>query len=244
MDDPTVMLAATKDRPAGWSRPAQLEMDVAFEAISGPHYAVGGAQGHFEQTGRVSGTISLGDERWDVDGFGVRDKSWGPRTWQAPSGTAAKAAGPAAVERGCFLNWFSMNFGADLALGGRLRPHGRRHVPRQGLDPARRRDARPRGGHDDDRVRPDEPAAARDGAAARRPTARGASIVVDGTVLTICPTKIPRRDGVTFVNEGLARFETDGRVGFGIAEHWHAVAATAQCQRTVWSSIEPNLRSQ
>lgn len=51
----------------------------------------------------------------------------------------------------------------------------------------------------------------------------GRQIVVDGTVLTICPTKIPRRDGVTFVNEGLARFETDGRTGFGIAEHWHAV---------------------
>ena len=52
---------------------------------------------------------------------------------------------------------------------------------------------------------------------------RGATIVVNGTVLTICPTKIPRRDGVTFVNEGLARFETEGRVGFGISEHWHAV---------------------
>ena len=99
-------------------RTAQLDMDVAFEALSPPHYAVGGAQGHFEQTGRVTGTIRLGDERWDVNGYGVRDKSWGPRTWQAPSGTAAKAAGPAAVERGCFLNWFSMNFGADLALGG------------------------------------------------------------------------------------------------------------------------------
>ncbi len=51
----------------------------------------------------------------------------------------------------------------------------------------------------------------------------GTSIVVDGSVLTICPTKIPRRDGVTFVNEGLARFDIDGRVGFGISEHWHAV---------------------
>ena len=52
---------------------------------------------------------------------------------------------------------------------------------------------------------------------------RGREIVVDGTVLTTCPTKIPRRDGVTFVNEGLARFETGGRTGFGISEHWHAV---------------------
>ena len=51
----------------------------------------------------------------------------------------------------------------------------------------------------------------------------GRSIVVDGEVLTICPTKIPRPSGVTFVNEGLARFEAEGRTGFGIAEHWHAV---------------------
>jgi hypothetical protein len=116
--DPTVMLAATRDRPDGWSRSARLEMDVAFEALAGPHYAVGGSQGHFEQTGRFTGTIRLDGEQWDVNGYGVRDKSWGPRTWQAPSGTAAKAAGPAAVEQGCFLNWFSMNFGAELAMGG------------------------------------------------------------------------------------------------------------------------------
>jgi hypothetical protein len=53
---------------------------------------------------------------------------------------------------------------------------------------------------------------------------QGCSISIEGEVLTICPTKIPRRDGVTFVNEGLARFDLDGRPGFGIAEHWHAVA--------------------
>ena len=136
MADPTVMLAATKDRAADWKVDAQLDMDVAFEAISAPHYAVGGSQGHFEQTGRVTGRIRLGDEQWDVDAYGVRDKSWGPRTWQAPSGTAAKAAGPAAVEQGCFLNWFSMNFGADLARRRSLRSGGRRHVPGQGVDPA------------------------------------------------------------------------------------------------------------
>jgi hypothetical protein len=56
----------------------------------------------------VRGTIRLGDERWDVDGYGVRDRSWGPRMWQAPSGSAAKAPGSKAVENGCFINWFSM----------------------------------------------------------------------------------------------------------------------------------------
>ena len=220
--DPTAMLAATKDRPEGWSRPTRLDMDVSFEAISAPHYAVGGEQGHFEQTGRVSGTIRLDGERWDVDGFGVRDKSWGPRTWQAPSGTAAKSAGAGAVEQGCFLNWFSMNFGADLALGGACGKTadgtfiGKGWIQRGdrtiGLDKVTMTTAYDPGNpllHDTVRLDAVD--------------ADGVAIVVDGTVTSICPTKIPRRDGITFVNEGLARFETDGRVGWGIAEHWHAV---------------------
>jgi hypothetical protein len=221
--DPTVMLAATKDRPGGWSRPTHLDMDVTFETVSSPHYAVGGAQGHFEQTGRVTGTVRLGDERWDVRGHGVRDKSWGPRTWQAPSGSAAKAGGRSAVEHGCFLNWFSMNFGADLALGGACgRAADGRFVGKGWIH---------RGGETSelpeltittefDAVNP----LLHRTVQLRATDIRGDVIVVDGTVLTVCPTKIPRRDGVTFVNEGLARFETEGRTGYGIAEHWHAVA--------------------
>jgi len=223
MDDPTVMLAASKDRPAGWYRPVQLDMEVAFDAISEPHYAVGGAQGHFEQTGRVTGTIRLGDEQWDVNGYGVRDKSWGPRTWQAPSGKAAKTSGPAAVEQGCFLNWFSMNFGADLALGGAC--------GRTADDTFRGKGWIQRDGQTLDLEEvtmtttydPTNPLL-HESVQLRATDSTGATIVVDGTVLAVCPTKIPRRDGVTFVNEGLARFETDGRVGFGISEHWHAVA--------------------
>ena len=223
MDDPTVLLLPTRDRPEGWHRAARLEMDVAFDAISAPHYAVGGAQGHFEQTGRVQGWIRLGDERWDVAGFGVRDKSWGPRTWQAPSGTAAKAAGPSAVAQGCFLNWFSMNFGADLALGGACGRtadgtfRGRGWIQREGAT-LELGDVTMTTEYD-----PANPLLHRS-VQLRGTDSSGRSIVVDGEVLTICPTKIPRRDGVTFVNEGLARFATEGRTGFGIAEHWHAVA--------------------
>jgi hypothetical protein len=222
MADPTVMLAATKDRPEGWMRPAHLEMDIAFQALAGPHYAVGGSQGHFEQTGRFTGDIRLGDEQWTVDAYGVRDKSWGPRTWQAPSGTAAKASGPAAVEQGCFLNWFSMNFGADLALGGACGKtadgtfRGKGWIQRDGetLDLT---DVTMTTVFDDGNPLLHQTVQL------RATDSAGGTIVVDGTVLTICPTKIPRRDGVTFVNEGLARFETEGRTGFGISEHWHAV---------------------
>ncbi len=222
MDDPTVMLLATRDRPEGWARPAHLDMAVTFEALAGPHYAVGGVQGHFEQTGRVRGTIRLGEQTWEVDGYGVRDKSWGPRTWQAPSGSEAKAAGPAAVERGCFLNWFSMNFGADLALGGAC--------GRTADGSFRGKGWIQRSGHTLELPEVTITTAFDDANPLLHRTvhleatdSEGTAITVDGTVLSICPTKIPRRDGVTFVNEGLARFTTDGRTGFGIAEHWHAV---------------------
>ncbi len=223
MSDPTVMLAASRDRPTGWMRPAQLDMDVAFEAIGPPHYASGGAQAHFEQTGQVSGTICLGDEQWDVNGYGVRDKSWGPRTWQAPSGTGGQTAGRAPVEHTCFLNWFSMNFGAALALGGTCARtpdgtfRGRGWIQRDG-ETLELEDVSMTTEYD-----PTNPLL-HQAVQLRGTDSGGTSIVVDGAVLTICPTKIPRRDGVTFVNEGLARFETDGRVGFGISEHWHAVS--------------------
>ena len=222
MDDPAVMLAATKDRPQGWCDQVPLDMDVTFEALGSPHYARGGSQGHFEQTGRVTGRIRLGDEEWQVDAFGVRDKSWGPRTWQAPSGSASKAAEPTAVTQGCFINWFSMNFGPDLALGGTCgrtadgSMRGKGWIQRDGevLELA-------------DVVMttvfdPNEPLLHQT-VQLTATDSQGDTMVVDGTVLTICPTKVPRRDGVTFINEGHARFETAGRVGYGIAEHWHAV---------------------
>ena len=38
---------------------------------------------HYEQHMTATGFIAVGDQRWDIKGFGVRDKSWGPRFWQA-----------------------------------------------------------------------------------------------------------------------------------------------------------------
>ena len=38
--------------------------------------------GHFNQHTRTRGRIQVGDQSWDIDGFGWRDHSWGPRFWQ------------------------------------------------------------------------------------------------------------------------------------------------------------------
>lgn len=42
------------------------------------------ARGHYEQLVRAEGTITVGDQEFTVRGRGLRDHSWGPRTWQAP----------------------------------------------------------------------------------------------------------------------------------------------------------------
>ena len=42
------------------------------------------AKGHCEQHVGARGEIVVGSERWEIDGYGLRDHSWGPRYWQAP----------------------------------------------------------------------------------------------------------------------------------------------------------------
>ncbi len=68
------------------------------------------AKGHYEQLVRAEGTIRVDDRSWEVDGFGLRDHSWGPRTWQAP----------------WYYRWLTMNFpdGTGMMLSRIARPDG------------------------------------------------------------------------------------------------------------------------
>jgi hypothetical protein len=54
-------------------------------------------------------------------------------------------------------------------------------------------------------------------------TEEGEKISIDGSVLNVCPTKVPMPGGATFINEGLVEFTWNGKQGYGIAEHWHAI---------------------
>jgi hypothetical protein len=62
------------------------------------------ARGHFEQHGHATGRIDIDGADYDVDGFGLRDRSWGPRTWQA-------------LER---YRWLTMNFGSEAGIAAAL----------------------------------------------------------------------------------------------------------------------------
>ena len=58
------------------------------------------AKAHYEQHCAAKGFFTVGDERFEIDGVGLRDKSWGPRHWQAID----------------WYRWCPMNFGRDFGM--------------------------------------------------------------------------------------------------------------------------------
>lgn len=91
---------------------AECEVRIEYSGVSAmfggepdePHEKPGEefAKGHYEQLIAGRGTIRVGDEEWEVDGFGLRDHSWGPRYWQAP----------------WYYRWLTANFGAEFGFMG------------------------------------------------------------------------------------------------------------------------------
>lgn len=172
------------------------EPDEAHEA-PGEEFA----RGHYEQLVAGVGIIEVGDQRWEVDGFGLRDHSWGPRSWQAP----------------WYYRWLTANFGPSFGfMASRV---------------ARKDGPGTRGGfvwdgtalhycHDveistgwlgEDSYHDTVNATLRSGDQEWKAV---------GKVLSLIPLR-NRRDGlVTRISEGVTRWTTDDdRVGFGLSEY-------------------------
>ena len=58
------------------------------------------ARGHYEQHMVNTGTFKVGDREYRIDGYGLRDHSWGPRFWQNIY----------------WYRWLPMNFSKDFAM--------------------------------------------------------------------------------------------------------------------------------
>lgn len=226
--DAAVLITPSKERDDGWFTPQTLTMEVCFDTLIAPHYATKGEHGHFEQTGKVSGTIKIGDERFEVNGYGVRDKSWGPRSWSSSdsndgSGNSMPSSNAGAPDP--FVNWFSMTFGDQAALGcscfaknGEMRGEGWVVIDGKAMD---LNNIRIESTYQDNSI-------LHKSLRLTGTAEDGTEIDVTGNVLTICPTKIPSPGGATFVNEGLASFklslpDRSPIEGDGIAEYWHAL---------------------
>lgn len=55
----------------------ELHVELTFTAVAEPNYL---GTHHLDQPGRYRGTIILNGERIDVDAYGFRDRTWGPRS--------------------------------------------------------------------------------------------------------------------------------------------------------------------
>ena len=108
LDDP---LQLEDPKAAFTSNPyAEAEVRLTYTRVSDmfggepdePHERPGEefAKGHYEQLVAGKGSIRVGDEEWDIDGFGLRDHSWGPRYWQAP----------------WYYRWLTANIGPDFGF--------------------------------------------------------------------------------------------------------------------------------
>jgi len=215
--------AAMENPRQAFRREAQVdcEIELVFEAVAPAH---GGellgddgrpfdegegryfARAHYDQSLRGRGMLRVGAERWQLDGHGLRDHSWGPRLWQAIP----------------WYRWFPCTFDDGFAIcvivvqkgDGELLQTGFVHDgsgtlrPVHGVRLQTRYDAR------------------------RYPTGfllrlegeAGERWEIEGEVLASVPCRHWRQlaDGRTDksrIMECMTRFRLGGRIGFGMAEY-------------------------
>jgi hypothetical protein len=160
----------------------------------------GFARGHYEQHMAVHGTIRVGDEAWNVDGFGLRDHSWGPRYWQAP----------------WWYRWLTANFGADFGFvvsiiasrdgarryGGMvLRDGSYEHIKAATIETVWK---------GDDQYHTELRATA---------TTDGDTYEITGRVLNLIPLRNRRENMVTRISEGMTEWSCNGKTGYGLSEY-------------------------
>jgi hypothetical protein len=166
------------------------------------------AKGHYEQLVEGRGTIRVGDQEWDIAGFGLRDHSWGPRYWQAPY----------------YYRWLTANVDQDFGFmasrvarrdgpgtrGGFVWEDGKIHVC-DGLDLS----TEVTGSESYHQAI----------TATLRSSKAGKEWSFTGEVLNLIPLRNRRTDPdgnelVTRISEGMTRWTmADGRVGYGLSEY-------------------------
>lgn len=205
--DPKAMFATAPRMPAEvrWSATAISPVhggEPTSEAAD-TMYGLEFSRGHFNQHMRTVGALRVGDEEWELDGFGWRDHSWGPRFWQN-------------------IFWYRLlliNFGPDRGAmllkiadpSGRTRRLGvvlvdGQYEPVTDLDIVTRWSA----GKDPEAYT----------VTFQTDRRRG---VIEGRVLTLAPLRNRRElDGelvISRVAEGFTEFGWDDRKGFGMTEY-------------------------
>jgi len=164
------------------------------------------AKAHYEQHISVKGTITVGEEVIEMDGLGLRDKSWGPRYWQALH----------------WYRWLPMVFGPDFAMmlsliGGEdpSRPPRQSGMVLVDGKYSMVRECRLDSEWDEDTYQTTLRAWAR---------TDDREYEVTGEVISLIPLRNRRTtpDGeelVTRITEAMTRYHCDGRTGIGMSEY-------------------------
>ena len=163
------------------------------------------SKAHYEQHVAAKGRFTIGDEAFEVDGFGLRDKSWGPRHWQAIN----------------WYRWCPMNFGPDFAMMISLVANDEGKVRQGGM-------VLKDGAYDVITEATMESDWDENGyqthLRARIVTESGANYSVDGRVMSLIPLRNRRKtpDGAeltTRITEGMTEYTCNGQVGYGLSEY-------------------------
>jgi hypothetical protein len=200
------------------TRPAHLACDLAFDAFM-PAIGVDGqgsegrgvsastrqsvGKGHLEQAGRWTGWIEADGVRHELgDARGNRDKSWGPRRWGGPQ----------------MWRWFSINLGDDWHFGGiRIGTEAgdlhRGWVWKDGEAASIK--------EWDVRTELEEDGLTHRVTDVLATDKLGRKHELHGELLRVAPIHQNKDGKRTVVNEGLARWTSEGVTGYGIAEYLH-----------------------
>ena len=158
------------------------------------------AKAHYEQHMHVTGTIDLGDEQVEIEGYGLRDHSWGPRYWQA-------------IER---YEWLTMNFGPDFgAMVSVIEIAG--EEPRQGGVIIRGDELIPITNVSIDAEYEDNGLYHRS-LVAKIETKTGETLEINGEVKGFIPLRNRREGMTTHIGEGMTEWTVGDQKGYGLSE--------------------------
>ena len=157
------------------------------------------AKGHYEQHVGAEGRITVGADAWDIDGYGLRDHSWGPRSWQAPY----------------WYRWLTCNAGPDdgfmvsiiASRDGKVRRSGV-VFEKGGYTPIvdAKLETRWTSEFDQEQLV----------CVARTPDRE---IQITGSVMSFIPLRNRREGKVTRIGEGLTEYVWEGKTGYGLSEY-------------------------
>lgn len=193
------------------------EVDITFSGVSPIHGGKpvdedgndvdtgnGFAKAHYEQLSAAKGTIRVGEETFTIDGFGVRDKSWGPRFWQSVY----------------WYRWLPMVFGPDFGMTPSFigAPNGRTHQGGWVFDAGVVRDITSvsvESRYDELRYQTELVA---------KVSTDEKTYEVTGRVRSLIPLRNRRstpdgEDLLTRITEGMTEYRCGDRVGFGLSEY-------------------------